>query len=123
MPWWAILYASFYFLLSVSGDFFMFKKRTSNAYWLAESIAHFGTGVLLIGFWLTTIPRSLGWVAVLFFVFAILWEIATGIRDARETLANKDSSGMAKVLDFVLPVILVGPAYFCAAFAAYRAVA
>ena len=122
MPWWAILYASFYFLLTVVGDLFMFKERTSTGYWLAESIAHFGTGILLLGCWLDIVPQSLGWFAVLFFVFAILWEIVTGIGDARKTLAEEKSSGMAKAFDFILPVFLIGPAYVGAAYTAFRAV-
>ncbi len=120
MPWWAILYAGFYFLLSAVGDFAMFRRRTSTAYWLCEAVAHFGIGVLLVGYWISAIPSIAGSFGVIFFLLALAWEVITGIRDARETLENEESSTLERVSEVVLPILLIGPAYLAAGLAVFR---
>jgi hypothetical protein len=83
VPWWAITYAVFYFVLSVIGDLFTFKEYRNKVYWCCEVAAHFGIGVLLVGYWVSAIPDSVGWLGVTFFLFAVLWEINL-VRSAAE---------------------------------------
>lgn len=113
MPWWAILYVVFYFLLSLVGDILQFRDRTSTLYWGCESLIHFGVGVLMIGFWMPIVPRELHPYAFALCVVAVGWEIGTGIPDARAILAADDSKLM-KCVYLLLPFVLVGPAYLWA---------
>ena len=120
MPWWAIGYAVSYFVLSVMGDLFTYREYKSKVYWGCESAAHFGIGVLLVGYWITPIPESIGLLGVAFFLFAVLWEIVTSIGTCREAFSDSESSSGARALSVLLPIILVGPAYVGAGLAVFR---
>ena len=110
----------FLFLLTIVGDVLAFKKCTNTFYRLAEYVAHFGVWLLFIACWIPFVPHSLNWGLVFFLAFAVFWEVLTFLPDARESLAKEDSTTMSKLLEFALPVVLVGPAYIGAAIGVYQ---
>jgi hypothetical protein len=120
MPWWAIIYLLVFIAFSIVGDTIGEFDGTKRVRWFANLFAGVTFSVLFAGFWLTPIYHALGFVAPVFLIAAVAWELCSAPFDLREIWTDPELSRRERIGVTLLPTLLVWPLYIVAGVGVWR---
>src|SRR5688572_26601787 len=116
MPWWAIIYLLLFITISLIGNGLSLRDEGFRWRHISDCIAQLVFAVAFAGYWFPAVFGTLGFVAPVLFIAALLWEIYSGPGDVRELWRDPDFSRAERIGITFLTPLLVWPLYIMAGF-------
>ena len=120
MPWWAIIYLVLFVGFSLVADALSIRDDGPRLRHICDCAAGLTFAVLFVGFWLPSVRGTLGLLAPVLFVAALVWEVYSSPRDLREIWRDDELSKTERIGLLVLPPLLAWPLYVVAGIGVFR---
>ena len=120
MPIWATIYLLLFVASCLVGLGLALRDEGFRWRHISDCVAHLIFAVVFAGYWLSAIFDTLGFIAPILFVAALVWEICTGPSDLREIWREPEfSKAMRFAITFLVP-LLAWPLYITAGVGLFR---